>query len=290
MDLVRKIARAVLYDGYLLWPNGRAAALKDQQRGTAGGILPEPYARAHEGDAWLAQTQCLLLADPVDTVAVHVRFLQLVTCDLARFSDGRLEPVPELVVGGARHVARQEAREREAAVTGLDLAELLRRPAVMDVDILADQQAEWLGESGVRLLGWEELRGRVEIQAERLRRGVFRLTVKVMNTTRWQGDTRAEAMKRGLISAHTVLSTDGGRFVSLIDPPDDLRRLAAGCHNVGTWPVLVGEEGERHTMLSAPIILYDYPRSPAELFDAAEIDRFLTLSTLAHGEREQQES
>lgn len=62
-------------------------------------------------------------------------------------------------------------------------------------------------------------------------------------------------------------------------------RDSGPAHGVfGTWPVLVGEEGERDTMLSAPIILYGYPQiapeSPADLFDNTEIDGLLTLRIL----------
>ena len=48
-----------------------------------------------------------------------------------------------------------------------------------------------------------------------------------------------------------------GLFVSLLDPPESLREAASACRNEGTWPVLVGEEGEKDAMLSSPIILYD---------------------------------
>jgi hydrogenase maturation protease len=92
---------------------------------------------------------------------------------------------------------------------------------------------------------------------------------------------RNEVMLRSLASTHTVLGTRGGEFVSLLDPPEVLRPLAAECRNVGTWPVLVGVEGQRDTMLSSPIILYDYPRiapeSPGDSFDGTEIDELLTL-------------
>ncbi len=56
----------------------------------------------------------------------------------------------------------------------------------------------------------------------------------------------------------------GGAFVSLTDPPPALAEAAAACENSGTWPVLVGEEGARDTLLSSPIILCDYPRIAAE--------------------------
>ncbi|NUR82902.1 MAG: hypothetical protein HOY71_02310 [Nonomuraea sp.] len=280
MDHVRQIARAVLYDDCLLWPY-RTAALRDQRRWTFGGVHPESYGRAHEGNPWLTQTQCLLEADGDDLVDVHVRFLHLVTCEVAVQREGELTSVPELTVGDTRHLPREEAKEREVAETGLRLADLLTCPARMDIEVPAGQRAEWLDGEGVLLRGWEALSGRAEVFAERLREGVFRLTVRVANTSAWQGETRAEAMKHTLISAHTVVTSASGRFVSLMEPPEPLRALAAGCHNIGTWPVLVGEEGERHTMLSAPVILYDHPKISPEArvgaFDATEIDQLMRL-------------
>ena len=81
--------------------------------------------------------------------------------------------------------------------------------------------------------------------------------------------------------------------MSLTDPPAALRAEAERCTNIGTWPVLVGEEGERHTMLSSPIILPDYPQiapeSPGDLFDAAEIDQLLRLSILSMTDEERRE-
>ena len=98
---------------------------------------------------------------------------------------------------------------------------------------------------------------------------------------------------RSLVSTHTLLGSHGGVFVSLLDPPDAWRDLAAGCRNVGTWPVLVGENGERDTLLSSPIILYDYPQvapeSLGDLFDATEIDELLTLRIMTLTEEEKQE-
>ena len=53
---------------------------------------------------------------------------------------------------------------------------------------------------------------------------------------------------------------------------------------MGTWPVLVGDEGQRDLLLSSPIILYDYPEvapeSPGDLFDGTEIDEILALRIL----------
>jgi hydrogenase maturation protease len=72
--------------------------------------------------------------------------------------------------------------------------------------------------------------------------------------------------------------------VSLLETPAEFQKAAAECRNTGTWPVLAGEEGARDTLLSSPIILYDYPQiapeSPGDLFDGAEIDEILSLRIL----------
>jgi hydrogenase maturation protease len=57
--------------------------------------------------------------------------------------------------------------------------------------------------------------------------------------------------------------------------------------------VLVGEEGERGTMLASPIILEDHPRiapeSPGDLFDGGEIDQMLVLNILSLTDEEKAE-
>ncbi|WP_433212347.1 hypothetical protein [Microtetraspora malaysiensis] len=301
MDDVRRIAQAVLYEGYLLWPY-RRSALKNRHRWTIGGIHPRAFC-SEGGDAWYAQTQCLVEAAPEDAVDVEVRFLHALTCDPARPRDDghnlRLETVPELTAGDQRHVAHEEATEREAHVLGLTLGALTERPHREPVDFPAGREVEWLSEPSGRRVGaivraWRKVRGEVEIRAEQPAPGVFRLTVLVVNTSGWEGDSREEALKRTLLSCHTVLRAhDGAGFVSLTDPPDELRPLAEGCRNVGVWPVLVGPSGTRDTMLSAPIILYDNPEiapeSPGDLFDATEIDQLLTLSVLSLTDEERRE-
>jgi hypothetical protein len=84
-----------------------------------------------------------------------------------------------------------------------------------------------------------------------------------------------------------------GEFVSLIDFPETYRDFAGACQNVGTWPVLVGDASQRDTMLSSPIILYDYPQiapeSPGDLFDGAEIDEILSLRIMTMTDEEKLE-
>ena len=58
----------------------------------------------------------------------------------------------------------------------------------------------------------------------------------------------------------SLLGVEGGEFVSLLDPPESLQSDRRECRNEGVFPVLVGEEGQRDTVLASPIILYDYPQ------------------------------
>jgi hypothetical protein len=146
---------------------------------------------------------------------------------------------------------------------------------------------------GAVVRGWRPLRGAVEAGAEPLREGVFRVTVRITNTTPWEGEDRESTLKQTFVSTHAALKMEGGKFVSLMDPPEEFKDAAHGCENIKMWPVLVGEEGERNMMLSAPIILYDYPQiapeSPGDLFDGTEIDQLLVFSVLNLTDEEKEE-
>jgi hypothetical protein len=121
---------------------------------------------------------------------------------------------------------------------------------------------------------FEPLSGAVDVSVDGAR-----LTVTIRNTTEWVPGDRDDALRHALCSTHTLLV--GGRFVSATE--------ASGCANVGTWPVLVGDDA----MLSSPIILEDHPRiapeSPGDLFDGGEIDGLLALNILALTDEEKAE-
>jgi hydrogenase maturation protease len=143
------------------------------------------------------------------------------------------------------------------------------------------------GIAGVIVRERERIEGAVERRAEREADGLFRVTVRVVNHSPGRDSPRPgrdAALLRSLVSVHTLLGVRGGEFVSLFDPPEVWREAAARCQNVGTWPVLVGAEESNDTMLSSPIILYDYPQvapeSPGDFFDGTEMDEMLTLRIL----------
>jgi hypothetical protein len=266
-DPIRQIANAVLYEGYVLWPYTRSA-LKNQQRFTFGGVYPQGWPE----DRSEFLTECLLEDAAEPRVEVRVRFLQLVR---RRLRDASGQPVDELAVGEQRHLAWEEAVEREIAVAldppyGGEQQQRGDRAAVTaPIAIPAAEEEELLsapdGEPGGAIVrSWGELRGAVEASAEPVGERMWRVRVGVENRARWEGEPRAE-----------------------------LRQAAAGCRNEGAWPVLVGEPGDRSTVLASPIILEDYPRvapeSPGDLFDGGEIDQLLVLNILSLTDEEKAE-
>jgi hypothetical protein len=298
VDVVRKIAEAVLYEGYVLWPY-RKSAMKNQQRWTFGGVYPRAYSEARgEDDPWLMQTQCLVLGDREAKAEVKVRFLHVTERKVATKSGEILEFVEELQVGGDHYLPWDEATEREITIGQCRLSELQDTPERARIDIPGgSSQEEITGPTG-DVLGafvrsWLALSGKVEVEAEALREGIFKLTVKITNTTPWEGEDRENTLRRTFCSTHTTLQVEGGSFVSMTDPPEPLRELAERCENKKTWPVLVGEEGAQNMLLSSPIILSDYPQiapeSPGDMFDGGEIDQLLILNILTLTDEEKAE-
>ncbi len=273
MDPVRQIADAVLYEGYVLWPY-RRSALKNRQRWTFGGIYPREHSAAHPDDRWTTRAQCLLAGGT--GVDVQVRFLHIVRRQVL---DGD-RPVDELTVDGERHLSWEEATERELSARG---------PQRLPIEVPAGSEREELDGGASIVRSWERLEGELEIAAEELDPGLTRLTVTVANTTPFGPGSREEALERTFCSAHVVLRSDGD-FVSLTDPPEELRAEAGECENDGVWPVLVEDS---HTMLASPIILEDHPRiapeSPGDLFDGGEIDQLLVLNILSLTDEEKAE-
>ena len=90
---IDRIAEAVLYEGYILYPY-RASSRKNRQRFTFGMVYPQAYGEAQNGaEPFTMQTECLLRSQGEQpTLEVRVRFLH----PLARSVGLLSEPVPEL--------------------------------------------------------------------------------------------------------------------------------------------------------------------------------------------------
>lgn len=300
MDALTQIANAVLYEGYILWPY-RRTTLKNQQRWTFGGVYPRVFADQSGGsDRAAVRTECILEADIGTSVGVRVRFLQVVTRQAMAIIHDHRTAVNELTVGNERYLSWDEATEREySGEITLDEDPVTH---VIPVTIDAGYAEELLGDpsapAGVLVRSWSDIRAEIAITAERRNPGVYRLGVTVRNTIASTAEHRSEALRHTLVSLHVVLHTYAldalhAGFVSLTDPPAMWSTDAASCTNDGLWPVLVGDDGSRDTVLASPIILPDYPRiapeSPGDMFDGGEIDQMLILNVLTMTAEEQDE-
>src|SRR5262245_12237433 len=69
-EIVQKIARSILYEGFMLYPY-RRSSIKNQQRWNFGLVYPEPV------EPCRMVTECLLTGPADARVSIEVRFLQL---------------------------------------------------------------------------------------------------------------------------------------------------------------------------------------------------------------------
>jgi hydrogenase maturation protease len=141
---------------------------------------------------------------------------------------------------------------------------------------------------------FEGVGGDLELRSIRVNHQCFKITLIVRNLTSvGNAEDRDAILLRSLVSVHSILHAGGGEFISSIDPPEQFHAAVAECRNIGAWPVLAGEEGQRDLVLSAPIILYDYPQiapeSAGDLFDGTEIDEILALRILTMTDAEKLE-
>jgi hypothetical protein len=265
LSAVEKIADAVLYEGYILYPY-RPSSVKNQQRFNFGVLYPREYCELQTGaEAWESTTECLVHGGDNCSIEVRVRFLQLST----------------------RH-SWQEGHERDVPFSAR----------------LRELQAGSLRRE-FHFEGWEEdadgriacpLRGELELGATPIGEDLFRVTLRIRNLALPDdpaASSREEALLRSMISVHSILHVSEGAFISLLDPPPSLKEAAQACRNSGTWPVMAGAEGQTDLMLSSPIILYDYPQiapeSAGDLCDGTEIDEILALRILTMTDAEKLE-
>ena len=297
LDDVRRVADAVLYEGYILYPY-RASAQKNRSRWQFGVLMPPAYAAADPSETTTARAECVFTRDGEPSVNVVVRFLQV---------QRRTCPGP-----GAPDTW-DEAVEREVSATVAGAA-LFGDGTATPFGIPGGEEHEATADGDVMRVR-RALRGVVTVRATELPGPwqAARLTVGVTNQTaaglgapdspvlgspvpdspvpdsQVPGSpvlgSRAQALPAALVAAHMIITISGGAFVSMTDPPEWAAPAVNECENAGCWPVLAGPPGERNVLLASPIILPDHPEvareSPGELYDGTEIDEILTLRTLA---------
>ena len=303
MSLARaqKIADAVLYEGYLLYPY-RASSRKNQMRWQFGVLAPRQWSEAGGCEHWWMQTECLIHASERFELIGKVRFLHIqhrLVEEIADSTSVTFRPVQSIEAEGGLWTSWDEATERAVEF------ELAWPPAdqrTVSFEFPEERETEPIVAPSGRRPGRfvrerRAVAGIIRMSSEPVSTDpLIKVRVRIENVTPWSeiGAPRESAIQSSLVGVHTLLEAKGGQFVSLLDPPAWARSHAETCANQRTWPVLVGEGDERNVMLSSPIILYDYPQiapeSPGDLYDSTEIDEILSLRTMTLTDEEKREA
>ncbi|MGV9601007.1 hypothetical protein ACWDR1_30530 [Streptosporangium sandarakinum] len=250
MEIARRVADAVLYEGYLLYPY-RASAAKNRMRWQFGVLVPPGFDTTCEHSS--SVTECLLERADDAEVRLRLRFLHVRTRLVERAEDGGHRPVAELTVetagpaapgtgaaggvpggvpgpetageadpgtagtgapgGTTTYLSFEEATERETEVA-FPVAELLDGERAADVRLPGDRSVEAItGPSG-------RARGRVV---------------------------------REHLPLHAVVRARAERVAG----PYDLVRLRVRVENVTGWddPDATREQALRRSLISAHLII-----------------------------------
>ncbi|OBK08314.1 hypothetical protein A9W96_13010 [Mycobacterium sp. 1245852.3] len=278
-DRARTVADAVLYEGYLLYPY-RGTSSKNQSRWQFGVLGPSGAVETGlgEDDALAAQ----FLVDGARTLTLVVRFLQLQHRRAERATDGGdFEPVDELSTATGSWLTWDEAVECEVSFGPLAFGD---QPWSLPVTALGATDLEML-DGGRLVRERHEIRGVLTVTSQP-DGDLQRVSVRVTNTGAPVSaqDDKDSVIARSLIGTHLIAEVVGGRFVSLLEPPQSATDAASRCAQHRCFPVLAGPPGTDDMLLISPIILYDHPevaeQSDTALYDCTEIDEILTLRVM----------
>lgn len=280
----RAVADAVLYEGYLLYPY-RATSGKNQSRWQFGVLGPPGAEDRGIGEDSALSAQVVVAPDCDTSISGVVRFLHLQHRSVERDAGGgRFVPVDELRAGSQSWLSWDEAVEREVPIDPTPLAGL---PVSVPISIPPGNDVENV-ENGRLVRSRRGLHGRLTITADR-DGDLVRLTLEVHNTGHPAVD-KDDASATSLIGTHLLLEISGGRFVSLLEPPDGAAAAVQRCRQHRCFPVLAGPPGSSDLVLVSPIILYDHPeiaeQSRGALYDSCEIDEILTLRIMTMTDEE----
>ncbi len=293
-----RIADAVLYEGYALYPY-RPSSVRNQARWQFGVLMPRDLADA-TCDAWRMQTECLLEPGEGSDPDLEIRFrcLQLRSREITIEQGGTWVRSSGVRVNERDVVEWDEGLEQAVDASGWSVSRLLTEDMVVPLSFASahdvDSQTDEDGRAIRIVHETRPVRGLLRASAERAG-DIVKLRITVENTTGAPAaHSRDEALRSAMIGSHLLLHLHGGHFISLTDPPEAAAELAARCRNAHTWPVLVGDPSRRDLLLSAPIILYDFPQiapeSPGDLFDGTEIDEILSLRVMTLTDEEKAEA
>ncbi len=182
LAMARKIADAVLYEGYVLYPY-RPSSLKNQFRWQFGIVAP----RSWDGDPSFMQTECKIEPQGSPVVDVVVRFLQ-VQQKTGEWDEGveRVVELRGLKLGSHEHQFEFPPLSGKVIVEISGAANPGREPAILPASAGAS----------------------------------LKLRIRVENLSGHNCVDRNDAMRHSLTGTHTLISITNGSFFSALDSPD----------------------------------------------------------------------
>lgn len=252
---IEKLADAILYEGYLLYPY-RKSAIKNHYRFNFGLIEPNDY----------FQTQ-VLVSGIYQNLDVNVRFLQNQKRQIIDNEGNKLE----------RYEFENQIFETWDEVVERNIK--TNKSTDFSFEIETNEE-ELIKGKAKYLRKTENVKGKVIIESKKIKENLVRLTVKIFNHSKTEK----------FISTHAVLSIENAEFVSLLEFENEFEIEVKSLKQKNLFPVLI----EKNVMLASPIILYDYPQiapeSMGDFYDSTEIDELLTLRILTMTEHEKKEA
>src|SRR5271156_4584288 len=186
-DGAEKIAAAVLYEGYILYPY-RPTAIKNRQRGNFGTLYPRVYAEAQRPEesfrliAECLAAECLVAADAEAKLDLRVSFLQLIrqrqSVSMADAEALKLLTDPSL--------AWDEGVERTSEHSRLQLSDLVASPLSLTLQMDGTGLPEERSGEFAPIVQIE-----LTITAQSLQNGACKLRIEMQNTSPLPSGTEA---------------------------------------------------------------------------------------------------
>jgi hypothetical protein len=198
VPLVNKIADALLYEGYMLYPY-RPSSKKNRQRFTFGRVYPHAYSVAQKGaEPSAMRTECLATSEGEHAgIEIRIRFLQVIAREVLELREPLLDlpenventslkVVSELQVGERYYSTWQEAIAHEVDLPAKDLDQICDAhcrvpfsfPSSSSLEAIRNDQGSIVGL--IRRRG-ETLVGAIELAAERLDSRAIKIAAAIEN-------------------------------------------------------------------------------------------------------------
>lgn len=291
--LLENITNTVLYEGYALFPYHRNA-VKNQLPIPIGVIYPQDYHSINNHSPAEMQTECILTGSNPE-IKITVRFLHLKQVhkhERGRDTKNIQPPGDKYNLQNSQPTGWQTV-ERKIDFEKNKISELFESPESFKFHF--EEEVREITSSG-EADNWScvsAIKGTFSISASKIEKAekAWRIRVNITNKTPVPfaaEQARNMIFLQSFLSANTVMTTSGGKFISMQNPGQSWKQETDQCVCKNAWPILIDKDDSM--LLSSPIILYDHPeinpKSKTDLFDSLEIEEALMLHFAAMSDEE----